>query len=61
MKLTPMFKQLYYFDIQYLSIVEKSGYSKAKIVKNYDYGINYLLIPKYQEFALPFIQYVLSE
>jgi integral membrane protein (TIGR01906 family) len=56
-KLTLMFKQLYYFDIQYLNIGEQSGYSKAEIVKNYDYVINYLLTPNHQEFKLPSIQY----
>lgn len=56
-KLTLMFRQLYYFDIQYLNIEEQSGFSKAEIVKNYDYVINYLLSPNHQEFMLPSIQY----
>jgi integral membrane protein (TIGR01906 family) len=56
-KLTLMFKPLYYFDIQYLNIEEQSGFSKAEIVKNYDYVINYLLTPTHQEFNLPSIEY----
>jgi integral membrane protein (TIGR01906 family) len=56
-KLTLMFKQLYYFDIQYLNIEEQSGFNKAEIVKNYDYVINYLLSPNHQEFMLPSLQY----
>ena len=56
-KLTLMFKPLYYFDIQYLNIEAQSGYSKTEIVKNYDYVINYLLTPNNQEFILPSIEY----
>ncbi|MCT8975215.1 TIGR01906 family membrane protein [Clostridium sp. CX1] len=56
-KLTLMFKPLYYFDIQYLNIPEQSNFSKDEIVKNYDYVINYLLSPKEQEFNLPSIAY----
>lgn len=56
-KITLLFKPLYYFDIKYLSIESQSGYSKAEIIKNYDYVINYLLIPKSQEFQLPSIPY----
>ena len=56
-KLTLMFKQLYYFDIQYLNIEAQSGYSKTEIVKNYNYVINYLLTPGNQEFILPSIEY----
>lgn len=56
-KLTLMFKPLYYFDIQYLNIEKQSGFSKTEIVKNYDYVINYLLTPEHQEFKLPSIQY----
>ena len=56
-KLTLMFKQLYYFDIQYLNIEAQSGYSKTEIVKNYNYVINYLLTPGNKEFILPSIEY----
>ncbi len=56
-KLTLMFKPLYYFDIEYLNIAEQSNFSKDEIIKNYDYVINYLLSPKGQEFKLPSIPY----
>lgn len=56
-KLTLMFKPLYYFDIQYLNIVEQSNFSKDEIVKNYNYVINYLLSPKEEDFKLPSIPY----
>ncbi|WP_242960787.1 TIGR01906 family membrane protein [Clostridium peptidivorans] len=56
-KLTLMFKPLYYFDIQYLNIIGHSNFSKNEIIKNYDYVINYLLSPKEQEFKLPSISY----
>ncbi len=56
-KITLMFKPLYYFDIKYLNIEELSGFSKEEIVKNYDYVINYLLSPITQEFNLPSIPY----
>jgi integral membrane protein (TIGR01906 family) len=56
-KLTLMFKPLYYFDIGYLNIAEQSSYSKAEIIKNYDYVINYLISPRAQEFQLPSIPY----
>lgn len=56
-KFTLMFKPLYYFDIENLNIVEQSNFSKAEIVKNYDYVIDYLLNPKAEEFNLPSIPY----
>lgn len=56
-KLTLMFKPLYYFDIQYLNIVEQSNFSKDEIVKNYNYVINYLLSLKEEDFKLPSIPY----
>lgn len=56
-KLTLLFKPLYYFDIQYLNIVENTGYSKEDIIKNYNYVINYLLNPLSKEFKLPSIEY----
>lgn len=56
-KVTLLFKPLYYFDIQYLDIVENTNYSKDDIIKNYDYVINYLLDPRAKEFKLPSIPY----
>lgn len=56
-KLTLIFKPLYYFDIKYLNIEEQSNFSRGEIIKNYDYVINYLLSPKQQEFNLPSIPY----
>lgn len=56
-KITLLFKPLYYFDIKHLNIEGQSGYGKAEIIKNYDYVINYLLSPKSQEFQLPSIPY----
>ena len=56
-KLTLMFKPLYYFDIQYLNIEKQSGFSRSEIVENYNYVINYLLSPIQQEFKLPSIPY----
>lgn len=56
-KITLMFKPLYYFDIKYLNIEKLSGFSKDEIVKNYDYVIGYLLSPRGQEFKLPSIPY----
>lgn len=56
-KLTLLFKPLYYFDIEYLNIEKISGYSRDEIIKNYNYVINYLLTPKIQEFNLPSIPY----
>lgn len=56
-KLTLLFKPLYYFDIDYLNIEKLSGFTKEEIIKNYNYVINYLLIPKMQEFSLPSLPY----
>ncbi|WP_031271962.1 TIGR01906 family membrane protein [Clostridium sp. BL8] len=56
-KLTLLFKPLYYFDIDYLNIEKLSGFTKEEIIKNYNYVINYLLIPKIQQFNLPSIPY----
>lgn len=56
-KLTLMFKPLYYFDINYLKIEQGSNFSRGEIIKNYDYVINYLLSPKEEEFKLPSIPY----
>lgn len=47
------FKQLYYFDIDYLNISELSGLSKDNIKLNYDYLIDYNLSKDVSEFKLP--------
>ncbi|WP_415876018.1 TIGR01906 family membrane protein [Clostridium sp.] len=56
-KLTLMFRPLYYFDIEYLDIVEQSNFSRNEIVENYNYVIDYLMSPKELEFKLPSIPY----
>jgi integral membrane protein (TIGR01906 family) len=56
-KITLLFKPLYYFDIDYLNIEKLSGFTKEEIIKNYNYVINYLLIPTSQPFNLPSIPY----
>lgn len=47
------FKQLYYFDIDYLNISELSGLSTDDIKLNYDYLIDYNLNKNVSEFKLP--------
>lgn len=47
------FKQLYYFDVDYLNISELSGISKDDIKLNYDYLIDYNLNKSVSEFKLP--------
>ncbi|MBH6946950.1 TIGR01906 family membrane protein [Clostridioides difficile] len=47
------FKQLYYFDIDYLNISELSGLSEDDIKLNYDYLIDYNLNKNVSEFKLP--------
>ncbi|MGG7164946.1 TIGR01906 family membrane protein [Clostridium ihumii] len=58
-KLTLVFKPLYYYDINSLEIENKSGYSKEEIVKNYDYMVEYLLSynNENKEFELPTIKF----
>ncbi|WP_290459132.1 TIGR01906 family membrane protein [Romboutsia ilealis] len=56
-KFTVGFKQLYYFDIDYLNISALSGLSKEDIKKNYDYMIDYNLDKNKKEFELPSIKY----
>ena len=58
-KLTLVFKPLYYFDIEYLNIVDKSGYSKETIEENYDYVVEYLLSynKDYRKFKLPTMEF----
>ena len=55
-KFTVGFKQLYYFDIDYLNIPVLSGLSKEEIKKNYDYMIDYNLDKDKKEFELPSIE-----
>ncbi len=52
-KFTVGFKQLYYFDIDYLNIPILSGISKEEIKENYDYMIDYNLSKDNKEFELP--------
>lgn len=49
---TVMFRPLYYFDIDYLDIPERSGYTKEQCIENYDVLIDYNLIggPEVLEF-----------
>jgi len=56
-KLTLMFKPLYYLDIDYLNIEKESNFGRDEIIKNYDYVIDYLLSQKEEDFKLPSIQY----
>lgn len=56
-KITLMFKPLYFFDLHYLNIENQSNYSQDIITENYDYVIKYLLVPGNQEFELPSIPY----
>lgn len=55
-KFTVGFKQLYYFDIDYLNIPVLSGLSKEEIKNNYDYMIDYNLGKENREFELPSIK-----
>jgi integral membrane protein (TIGR01906 family) len=55
-KFTVGFKQLYYFDIDYLNIPILSGLSKEEIKNNYDYMIDYNLDKESREFELPSIR-----
>lgn len=50
------FKQLYYFDIDYLDIPKISGYSKEEIKLNYDYLIDYNLSKDESNFEMPTIK-----
>lgn len=52
-RFTVGFKQLYYFDIDYLNIPMLSGLSKEEIKENYDYMIDYNLSEGNKEFELP--------
>lgn len=50
------FKQLYYFDIDYLDIPKISGYSKEEIKLNYNYLIDYNLSKDESDFEMPTIK-----
>lgn len=50
-----IFKQLYYFDIDYLNIEAVSGLNKNEIKLNYDYLIDYNLRIDNEEFNMPTI------
>ncbi len=49
------FKELYYFDIDYLNISENTGITEEEIKLNYDYLIDYNLDKKVEEFEMPTI------
>lgn len=51
------FKELYYFDIDYLKIEEKTGMSKEEMILNYDYLIDFNMDKTKGEFHMPTIKY----
>lgn len=55
-KFTVGFKQLYYFDIDYLNIPTLSNLLKEEIKLNYDYLIDYNLSNKVEDFKMPTIK-----
>lgn len=55
-KFTVGFKQLYYFDIDYLDIPYISKLSKEEIKLNYDYLIDYNLNKQVEDFEMPTIK-----
>ena len=56
-RFTVGFKELYYFDIDYLQIPQISGFSKEDIKLNYDYLIDYNLAKEEENFDMPTIKY----
>lgn len=54
--ITVNFKQLYYFDIDYLSISKQNNLTKEEIKCNYDYMIDYNLGKTSGDFELPTIK-----
>lgn len=54
-KITLIFKPLYYYDINHLNIESNSNLSRAEIVKNYDYLIKFTSSLKHTDFNLPSI------
>lgn len=55
-KFTVGFKELYYFDIDYLNIPKLSNLSKEEIKLNYDYLIDYNLSKEVEDFQMPSIK-----
>jgi integral membrane protein (TIGR01906 family) len=55
-KFTVGFKELYYYDIDNLNIVELSNLSKEEIRLNYDYLIDYNLSKEAVDFEMPTIK-----
>ena len=53
---TVAFKQLYYFDIEYLNISEKTGISSEEIKLNYDYMVDFNIKNNVEPFKLPTIK-----
>ncbi|WP_423236712.1 TIGR01906 family membrane protein [Clostridium acidisoli] len=56
-KITYNFKQLYYYDVDKLNIVNSSGLDLASIKSNYNYIIDYLNKNNTDKFALPTLSY----
>ena len=52
-KLTVMFKPLYYFDINYLNIAGSSGFPVENIKEDYNYLIKYISSHNKDEFKIP--------
>jgi integral membrane protein (TIGR01906 family) len=52
-KLTLSFRQLYYFDIDYLNIAQDYGMKKEIIIKNYDILIDYLQDKDISKLSMP--------
>lgn len=52
-KTTLAFRQLYYFDIDYLNIAKNYGMEKEEIIKNYDILIDYLQDKKITKLDMP--------
>jgi integral membrane protein (TIGR01906 family) len=52
-KLTLSFRQLYYYDIEYLNIAKDYGMKKEVIIKNYDILIDYLQNKKITKLSMP--------
>lgn len=55
-RLTVGFKELYYFDIDYLEITSSNNLSEEEIKENYDYMVDYNLNKISGEFNLPTIK-----
>ena len=55
-RFTVGFKELYYFDINYLDIPKLSNLTEEEIKLNYDYLIDYNLSNKVEDFEMPTIK-----